>query len=151
MNMEKAGKKINVEFCGPTTDLCKSNDDDTSSDEAIVADMLNGCEEDAQGFYFDEFGASLHGSLAKTAPVEHELAPVVATSEDVMTLEAFAGLNHNASFVASQEDSDVKAEPDPQSAKLQMLENLQGTDPHTSDEEITNLPRWLSMMRIQNN
>ena len=55
--------------------------------------MLNGCEEDVQGFYFDEFGATLHGSFAKTAPVECESPPVVATSEDVMTLEAFAGVN----------------------------------------------------------
>ena len=117
VNTKKAGKKINVEFHGPTTDSHKSNDDDTSSDEAIVADMLNGCEEDVQGFYFDKFGVSLHGSSAKTAPVEHESAPVVATLKDVMTLEAFAGLNRNASFVVGQEDSDVEAELDPQSAK----------------------------------
>ena len=118
VNMNKSSKKINVE---------------------INADMLNGCEEDVQGFYFDEFGVSLHGSSAKTAPVERESVPVAATSEDLMKLEAFAGLNHDASFVASQEDSDVKVEQDPQSAKSQMLENLQGTNPHTSDEEITNL------------
>ena len=114
---KKRGKKINVEFRSPTTDSSKSNDDDPSSDEAVVADMLNGCEEDVQGFYFDKFGATLHGSSAKTAPVECESPPVVATSEDVMTLEAFAGVNRNASFVPSQEDSDVEAEPDPQSAK----------------------------------
>ena len=90
---KKRGKKINVEFRSPTTDSSKSNDDDPSGDETIVADMLNGCEEDVQGFYFDEFGATLHGSSAKTAPVECESPPVVATSEDVMTLEAFAGVN----------------------------------------------------------
>ena len=146
VNTKKAGKKINVEFCSPTTDSLKSNDDDPSSDEAIVVNMLNGCEEDVQGFYFDEFGASLHGSSAKTAPVERESAPVVTTSEDVMMLEAFAGINRDASFVASQEDSNVKVEPDPQTAKSQMLENSQGTNRYISDEEINNLPEEFNIV-----
>ena len=77
---------------------------------------------------------------------ECESAPVVATLEDVMTLEAFAGINRDASFVASQEDSNVKAEPDPQTAKLQMLENSQGTDCHSSDEEINNLPKEFNIV-----
>ena len=93
VTMKKTGKKINVKFRSPPTDSSKSNDDDPSGDEAIVADILNGCEEDVQGFYFDKFGATLHGSSAKTAPVECESRPVVATLEDVMTLEAFAGVN----------------------------------------------------------
>ena len=143
---KKTGKKINVEFRSPTTDSSKSNDDDPSSDEAIVADILNWCEEDVQGFYFIEFGETLHGSSAKTAPVECESQPVVATLEDVMTLEAFAGVNQNASFVPSQEDSDVEAEPDPQTAKSQMLENSQGTNRHSSDEEINNLPEEFNVV-----
>ena len=77
---KKTGKKINVEFRLPTIDSSKSNDDDPSGDEAIVANILNGCEEDVQGFYFNEFGETLHGSSAKTAPVECESRPVVATS-----------------------------------------------------------------------
>ena len=63
-----------------------------------------------------------------------------------MTLEAFAGVNQNASFVPSQEDSDVEAEPDPQTAKSQMLENSQGTDRHSSDEEINNLPEEFNIV-----
>ena len=48
--------------------------------------------------------------------------------------------------MVSQEDSDVEAEPDPQLAKLQMLENLQGTNADTSDEEINNLPEEFNII-----
>ena len=39
-------------------------------DDAIIADMLNGCEYDAASFYFDEFGGGLEGTSANKAPLE---------------------------------------------------------------------------------
>ena len=88
--------------------------DKNINEERIFNDIIQGCADDAQDFYFDEFGAHLDGTLAKKAPLERPPAPVTVTSADIMSLENFMGPDRDPVFVPSQEDSDVPLEPSSQ-------------------------------------
>ena len=131
-------KSVNFEL----RDIGKAGDqrnvDDSNNDEAIVAEIVTGCADDEQGFYFDEFGSNLDDTSAHKAPLERETPPLVSAPEELMSFEAFAGINRDGTFVASLEDSDVEAENDPPEAKAQMHENSQRDE--SSDEEINAIP-----------
>ena len=118
----------------------RRNVDDSNNDEAIVADIVQGCADDEQGFYFDEFGSNLDDTSAHKAPLECETPPLVMAPEELMSFEAFAGINRDGTFVASLEDSDVEAENDPPQAKAQMRENSQCDSNESADEEINKIP-----------
>ena len=137
-----SGQRRSVNF--ELREIAKAGDqrnvDDSNSDEAIVADILDGCADDEQGFYFDEFGSNLDDTSAHKAPSECETPPLVVAPEELMSFETFAGINRDGTFVASLEDSDVKAENDPPQAKAQMRENSQCNSNETSDEEINEIP-----------
>ena len=112
----------------------KDRKDDRNNDEAIVSDIVNGCAEDEEGYYFDEYGMGLTGSSSKVAPSEHPNIPIVSTAEELMSFEAFAEIERDGPFQLSQEDSDIEPEP-PLSQSTSQL-----TNSASSDEEINKIP-----------
>ena len=75
--------------------------DKNINEERIFSDIIQGCSDDAQDFYFDEFGAHLDGTLVKKAPLERPPAPVTVTSADIMSLEDFMGPDRDPVFLPS--------------------------------------------------
>ena len=63
-------QQIGVCFHQSKRQAKKITEEESSMDDAIVADMLNGCEDDTAGFYFNEFGGGLEGTSANKAPLE---------------------------------------------------------------------------------
>ena len=130
-----SGKKtVNIEMRENQKNSGQRQEDDRNDDEAIVSDIVNGCAEDEEGYYFDEYGMGLTGSSLKVAPSERPNIPIVSTAEELMSFEAFAEIERDGPFQPSQEDSDIEPEP-PLSQSTSQL-----TNSASSDEEINKIP-----------
>ena len=97
-----------------------------TDEERIITDMLNGCQDDTNGYYFDEYGVGLCSTQGNDPPSRPQTDDPYL-DEVLMTLEEFAGVQNNQLFIPSQEDSDVEPEP-------YQLER------DSSDEEVTEIP-----------
>ena len=84
---------------------------DDTNDEAIVKDIIAGCAEDKNDFFFDELGSPLTNTSTKVPPVEHPEPPPSISSEDIYSFEVFAGPQQDPFFIESKEQSDVEIEP----------------------------------------
>ena len=130
-----SGKKtVNIEMRENQKNSRQRQEDDRNNDEAIVSDIVNGCAEDEEGYYFDEYGMGLTGSSSKVAPSERPNIPIVSTAEELMSFEAFAEIERDGPFQPSQEDSDIEPEPPLSQSTSQF------TNSASSDEEINKIP-----------
>ena len=117
----------------------KDSEDDGNDDYNIFADIMNGCEDDDDGYYFDEFGGTLDGSSSNKAPLERDTTPFYSAAEELMSFEVFAEIDREGTFIASQEDSDIEPEPEPQSQSQISTQGI-GSEISSDDDEIRELP-----------
>ena len=97
-----SGKKtVNIEMRENQKNSGQRQEDDRNNDEAIVLDIVNGCAEDEEGYYFDEYGMGLTGSSSKVAPSERPNIPIVSTAEELMSFEVFAEIERDGPFQPS--------------------------------------------------
>ena len=97
-------------------------------EEVMLCDIVEGCSDDREGNYFDEYGGGV--SVKSSIDLSHVVISE-PTSEEIISLAEFIGDNvDNTPFLASQEPSD-----DEQYTKPDM-----GAIHHDSENEITEIP-----------
>ena len=55
---------------GPNFTLSQQSAAEEIDQEKIVYDIIDGCEDDKNEFFFDEFGGQLENTASKIAPLE---------------------------------------------------------------------------------
>ena len=138
-NAQSSRNKLNVRLHHNKREK-RNVTEEKNDDEAILNDMLTGCEDDSNGYYFDEFGGGLEGSTSKVAPLEREIQPTIGT-EELMSFEEFAEIDREGTYIASKEDSDIEPEPEPEniSSQSQLCRGAQ----FSSDEDLSQIQKKL--------
>ena len=139
-NAQSSRNKLNFHLHHNKRQMRNVTEEEKNDDEAILNEMLTGCEDDSNGYYFDEFGGGLEGSTSKVAPLEREIQPTIG-AEELMSFEEFAEIDREGTYIASKEDSDIEPEPEPENILSQS--QLGGGAQFSSDEDLSQIQKKL--------